>query len=379
MNTLLDFASIGTVRVSFYRYLHVSSTKMRRGFLPLRLGARVAALQQRLAPIPASGNTAAVDRATRDSLSSRQAGTPRGMETPDRQRRRRVPAATWDNDDVAVQKLSPCLRRNDAQGAFAAWVSLTVDGVWPDGFLLQQLLMVCTRDGDWRRARSVLNQSEAPKPGGGSVTTDVSHWNVVLGGIVRAGELREAEALLDEMTRAVGTSRAPDTVSFNTLLHGYLPSWAGGEADEARVRRADKLVAQMHGMGVPRDATTYEALISLHWLDPQRVTQLLADSAAGCVQLEVRTYTKATRALWWAQKPDQAWKILAMMRQAGLEPDADYFATAIAAATSVNLFDDADRLHREAVKLNLGSALAAELAKQSAPRHAQSLYFRPVA
>jgi hypothetical protein len=68
-----------------------------------------------------------------------------------------------------------------------------------------------------------------------------------------------------------------------------------------------------------------------------------------------------------------------MMRQAGLEPDADYYATAIAAATSVNLFDDADRLHREAVKLNLGSALAAELAKQSTPRHAQSLYFRPVA
>jgi pentatricopeptide repeat protein len=353
---------------------------MRRSIPPLRLGARVAALQQRLVPLPASRSTEAVDRATRDKLSSRLADTPRGTETPDRQRRRRqILAATWDNDDVAVQKLSPYLRCNDAQGAFAAWVSLTVDEVWPDGSLLKELLIVCTQAGDWRRARSVLNQSDAPKPGGGSVATDVRHWNVVLGGIVRAGELREAEALLDEMMRAVGTSRAPDTVSFNTLLHGYLPSWAGGEADEARVRRADKLVAQMHGMGVPRDATTYEALISLHWLDPQRVTQLLADSAAGGVQLEVRTYTKVTRALWWAQKPDQAWKILAMMRQAGLEPDADYYATAIAAATSVNLFDDADRLHREAVQLNLGSALAAELAKQSAPRHAQSLYYRPVA
>jgi hypothetical protein len=92
------------------------------------------------------------------------------------------------------------------------------------------------------------------------------------------------------------------------------------------------------------------------------------------LEIAVHAFTNAWN---MAQKPDQAWKILAMMRQAGLEPDADYYATAIAAATSVNLFDDADRLHREAVKLNLGSALAAELAKQSTPRHAQSLYFRP--
>ena len=280
-------------------------------------------------------------------------------------------------EDIAVKQLVPYLRRSDAQGALSAWASLTADGIWPEGSLLRQLLMVSTRAGEWRRARSVLETSEAPRPDGGGVQSDVWHWNVVLGGVVRAGELREAEVLLNDMASAKGTSCAPNTATFNTLLHGYLRRWAGGEGDEARIRRGEALMAQMDDKGVPRNATTYAALIELHRLDPQRVTHLLAESAASGVQLDVRTYAKATRVLWWAQKPEQAWQILDTMRQAGIDPDAEYYATAIAAAASVNLFDDADRLHREAMDCKLGDCLAAELSKQ-APRHAQSLYFKPI-
>lgn len=261
--------------------------------------------------------------------------------------------------------LRETLRRNDAVGALTAWEQLRADSFWLSGSLLWQLLHVCNRAGKWRCAHDVLVASEAKPPDGGGMAIDVGKWNVVLQGCVRAGELREAEALLDDLTAAAseGSSRAANAESFNALMRGYLPAWAGGEGEEARVRRAEALLARMVAAGVAPDAATYAALVGLHWINAPRVSELMAQAEASCVKLEVRTYARASRALWWALQPEPAWGIIGTMRRAGVEPDAEFYATAIAAAESVSCFDDADRLHREAIKTNLGDAVADQLVR----------------
>jgi len=339
--------------------------------LPLRLSARAAALQQRLSATPSAAATVA--NIPKELLPA-QGAIPvqqrsRGAHCRDRQ---------LSDDSAAMQALKACLGRRDAIGALTAWELLRAENVWLTGSSLKRLLAVCAKTGAWERARGVLEATEAPPPAGRGLQADVGLWNIVLTGCVRMGQLRDAEALLDTMTGESSTDGRciANVDSFNALLRGYLPSWAGGEGTEARVRRSEVLLARMSNMGIQRDASTYAALVGLHWLDAERVAQLLAEAATSGVRLQVLTYARASRALWWARKRDDAWKMLATMREAGVEPDVEFYLLTIAAAESVGCFDDADRLHREALKNGLGSALAAKITMQASPRHAASLHAR---
>jgi pentatricopeptide repeat protein len=168
-------------------------------------------------------------------------------------------------------------------------------GVWPTAPGLQHLLMACARAGVWRSALAALRDAEASPPAGAALATNVRHWNAVLKACVTAGEVREAERLLEEMACRANAS------SFNTLA-------------------------------------------------------LLADAKARGVGLGAATYAKAVRTLWWAKLPTHAQQLAASMEAAGVAPDHAYFQRVTLAAESVGLLDEADQLHREAQRRGLAAS-----------------------
>jgi hypothetical protein len=269
--------------------------------------------------------------------------------------------------------LGACRQLGDAPAALDAWERMRADELWPTTAGLQHLLVVCGAGGEWRRARAILQLAGAPREdGGGGLHTDVRQWNAVLAGSVRSGELRAAEALLSEMAAGAGSGglHAPDATSFNTVLHGYVPRWAGGEGHGARAERAEALLARMDGAGLARTEATFNALIDLHQYDPARVSRLLTEAMATGVVLQVRTFAKVARTLWWARLAEPARELMRTMERAGLQPDASFFAVCITAAQSVGLLDEADRLHREALDKGLEQQLGATLAASQAKRRA---------
>lgn len=243
--------------------------------------------------------------------------------------------------------LKSCRAARDAPAALAAWERMRSDRVWPTAGGLQHLLMACAGAGAWRSALAALEVAEAPPPDGAAIPTDVRQWNAVLAACTRAGDLPEAEALL--AMRLAGNA---DATSFDTVLHGYVPDWAGGEGRPARAARADALAARMDAAGLRRTEWTYNALLDVNQHDAMRVLQLLAEAKRAGV-CTIRTFAKAARTLWWARRPDEAWALLGSMERAGVEPDAAFYRRCVAAAESVGLLDDADRLHREALRRGL--------------------------
>ena len=199
---------------------------------------------------------------------------------------------------------------------------------------------------------------------------ETREWNALLWVCVRAGEVRKAEELLaalptrseasvavagasGSVASSTGPQPGPDAKSFNTVLHAYVPDWAGGESFEQRVARAEVLLERMAATGVARDDATYRALVDLHQYDAPRVLALLSEAeSAGC-ELSSQTYGKVARSLWWARRADEASSLSGRMVERGVEPSAAFYARSIVAAESVGLLDDADRLHREASQRGL--------------------------
>lgn len=243
----------------------------------------------------------------------------------------------------------------DETAALHTWQALQAMAAWPTAPGLLHLLAACARGGKWHAALDALRVAQAPPPEGGGMAPNIRHYNTVLKALVTAGELRQAENLLDGIIDGTDAVDA-DTVSFNTLLHGYRSTWADGEAAEARIERAEALLARMDAMGVERNEFTYNALIDVCQYHPDRVLGLLVDAKRdGAATLS--SYTKAAASLCWAGRVDQARELAESMRQAGVEPDAAFYARVIEAAEDVALLDDADKLHREACERGLGDAL----------------------
>jgi len=98
---------------------------------------------------------------------------------------------------------------------------------------------------------------------------------------------------------------------------------------------------------------TFNALLDLHQFNAPKALQLLDEAAAARVAVCTRTYAKAARTLWWAKRPEEAWQLRTRMEQSGVSPDSRFYTVSIAAAESVGMLDEADRLHREALAAGL--------------------------
>ena len=85
-------------------------------------------------------------------------------------------------------------------------------------------------------------------------------------------------------------------------------------------------------------------------------------------------YGQVVRTLWWAGLSEHAWQLVEGMESAGVAPDAGFYASAIQAADSVGLHDDADRLYREAQKRGFAREIdeRARKRKDSRSRSARS-------
>ena len=259
-------------------------------------------------------------------------------------------SATSSHTSVSTLILRGYRLNGDAAGALQTWEQMQLEEVRPSAAGLQHLLVACGRAGDWRRARDILTHAEAPPPNGLGLATDVRQWNAVLAGCVNVGDMREAESMLDMMLMAPPSDphRFANTTSFNTVLHGYIPDWAGEEGHDARLARAEALVTRMKEAAIPPDTTTVGALIDLHKLNVQRVQELLSEARGAGISIDIPTYGRAIQAHLWARLPDQAWALIENMRNEGLVPDRRSYSRFIVAAQSVGLIDDADRLYREA-------------------------------
>jgi hypothetical protein len=252
--------------------------------------------------------------------------------------------------------LRSCRKSNDVVGALAAWECMQAESLWPTVRGLHHLLVTLSRAGKWREALGALRVAELPRPSGGGLATDVRQWNAVLTACVRAGALREAEAILSALpddAAASNSARAADAISYNTVLHGYAADWAGGESRAARAARAEELVGRMDSAGIARDSFTYSALVDVHQHEPQRVLELLSHAESRGTMCDLRVFSKASRTLWWSGMVKEASQVRERMERVGVEPDAAFFAQASLAAQSVGLFDEADRIHREAEALGL--------------------------
>jgi pentatricopeptide repeat protein len=244
-------------------------------------------------------------------------------------------------------------RCDDARGALDAWERMRARGTWPSTAGLQHLLVACASAGEWRNAREALLAAAEPPPSGGGLATDARNWNVVLSGCVHAGEVHEARALLEELQRRAAAgdhTSAPDVTSFNTVLRAHVGEWAGGMGHAQRAAHANALLEAMAEAQVARNEATYTSLFVLHRLDVPAVERLLAEARGSGVRLQANSYSHAARCLWWAGLADRAWALMDEMRVEGVEPDGKFYARSIVAAESVGLLDEADRLHRDAIR-----------------------------
>lgn len=271
--------------------------------------------------------------------------------------------------DARTVLLQSCRAVEDAAAAFSVLEQIRAQGAWASTAGMQHLLVACSHGGEWRRARSALESAEAPPPAGGGLHTDARQWNAVLAGCVRAGELGEGRALLEQMrqrgvARLAGGRRSADTTSYNTLMHGYVPEWAGGEGQPERAVRAEGLLAAMRADGCVPDGVTFAALFDVHQFDASRVSALLRDmSEAGVAGRAARTaYAKAARSLLWAGRAQEAWELIGRMEDEGVRLNATLYSRMMAAAESVGLHDEADRLHRRATA-QLGAGWEATLVR----------------
>jgi pentatricopeptide repeat protein len=266
-----------------------------------------------------------------------------------------------DDPGTHTLLLRSCRDVGDAAAALGVWEQLRARGAWPKLVGLQHLLVACCAagGGEWRRAREALEAAEATPPEGGGLASGAAQWNVVLSGCVRAGELQEARALLAQMqarraadTTGVGAAevRYADAASFNTLMHGYVPEWAGGEDQPARAARIEALHAEMQAEGCRPDRYTYSALLDVHQFDADRVSALLREMRRAGVggSKASAPYAKAARSLVWAGRTREVWALLGRMEIEGVRMDGALYARLVAAAESVGLLDEADRLHRHA-------------------------------
>ena len=71
------------------------------------------------------------------------------------------------------------------------------------------------------------------------------------------------------------------------------------------------------------------------------------------MRVDAVTYARVARALWWGRLPEHAWQLHEQMEASSVPADVKYYETVIAAAESVGLLDDADRLHRHAAERGL--------------------------
>ncbi|GMP30667.1 hypothetical protein CsSME_00005229 [Camellia sinensis var. sinensis] len=135
------------------------------------------------------------------------------------------------------------IQNSQPSQALAAFFEMRNRGVWPDNFTYPFVLKACSGQDSLRLVQMIHTHVE--KYGFGSdifvpnslidsyskcgsmgiqaarklfmvmVERDLVSWNSMVGGLVKAGELREARQLFDEMPER-------DTVSWNTILGGYV-------------------------------------------------------------------------------------------------------------------------------------------------------------
>ena len=283
--------------------------------------------------------------------------------------------------------LESCRRSGDTAAAMSTWTWMRARSLWPTPAGLTHLLVAFARAADWRSAVTALTECDAEGrrsgTSGGGVVTKVEHWNVLLSAFVRAGELRKAEDLLRNLEQRAAVTggeevvTAVDTVSYNTLLFGYVTVTDEVGADAAggssygdghlgRVERFDALLRRMDEANVPRDASTYRAMINLHQLDASRVLEIAQEAEERGVAWRWRAYAAAARALLWGRRAEDARGLMRRMHEIGVEPTTDFYRILVEAAESAGLHDEADWLHREGLSrgfANLG------MASKAAVRH----------
>ena len=264
--------------------------------------------------------------------------------------------------------LESCRRSGDTAAAMSTWTWMRARSLWPTPAGLTHLLVAFARAADWRSAVTALTECDAEGrrsgTSGGGVVTKVEHWNVLLSAFVRAGELRKAEDLLRNLEQRAAVTggeevvTAVDTVSYNTLLFGYVTVTDEVGADAAggssygdghlgRVERFDALLRRMDEANVPRDASTYRAMINLHQLDASRVLEIAQEAEERGVAWRWRAYAAAARALLWGRRAEDARGLMRRMHEIGVEPTTDFYRILVEAAESAGLHDEADWLHRE--------------------------------
>ena len=184
---------------------------------------------------------------------------------------------------------------------------------------------------DWRTAVALLRGSEAPR--------DQRMYAAVAGACARAGEWREALALLDEM-RAEGVK--PNAYNYSAALKAC--------ARCGQWEQALQLLEVMESVdGVRPNLVCYTAAMAACDVgeQPDRALQLLDELARKWrLRPDAKAFTAALSACGRAGRADDALTLLARMRGAGLRPDAHALNAAVTACGNAGRCAEALALFR---------------------------------
>ena len=255
-----------------------------------------------------------------------------------RMRDARVPP----NTITYTAAISACERGGQWERAVGLLARMEAEGVEPDRIVLNAAISACARCGQAEAVRTLI-EVDAPRLG---ITADAVSYT----GLVRAHANADppdpvaARAVVDQAMAAQGLS--PDIFAYNSLLDAH--------ARAAELQPALDLLQTLRAGGGAADPADGEAERTLELFNQmraeadekggkvdadearERLRAMRADAAgvpsdARPVVADVISYTTAVSACAYAEAPDEAMRVLDMMRADGVAPATLTYSRAIAA------------------------------------------------
>ncbi|KAL5230342.1 hypothetical protein ABZP36_029118 [Zizania latifolia] len=215
-------------------------------------------------------------------------------------------------------------------------VSMVVEGVLPDRFLITRILQACAYADDLELGR--LLHSMAVRRGFMGRVKDVPVGNSVLVMYVKCGNVVCARKVFEKMVcRDLGT--------WNSMIFGYCRS---AEWEEAR-----RLLDAMRQEGTEPGVVTWNTLISSYARsgDLDVAMELLGQMEESGVAPDVVTWTSLVSGFVHMDRGDEALQCFIRMCLAGVEPNGMSIASAISACASLKLLNLGRELHSHAIKV----------------------------
>jgi len=229
-------------------------------------------------------------------------------------------------DIVAFNTLIKAFAKNgDVARCFALRKKMQEMGIAPSEITFGILLDVCIDAKDFARAKQVfanLRQSGLPM--------NVVHYTTFMKGLLSAGYLDEATALLDEMVQNYSTK--PDLVTYSTLVKAH--------ADHGKVMEAITVLERMLGQGIPADAIIFNIVLTgccSVTMEQEKIFHVFSVLVKHGLEASTTTLSILVKALAQSHAWDAALDMLDKARQRyGLWPEPRLYAQLAQACAKVN-------------------------------------------